>query len=117
VRSDRERLLDILDAIAHVEKHVSGGRPAFDASEPIQSLVLRGLQIIGEAARAISADLKDRHPQVPWPEIVRMRHFLVHRYFDIDREIVWAVVSQDLPALKQKVQAILGRLDRDTAET
>lgn len=112
-RGDRDRLLDIQDAIAGVEKHTRAGRAVFERDEPIQNLVLRHIQIIGEAARWISSDLRERHPELEWQEIIAMRNLLVHRYFGIDKEIVWKVVEQDLPRLKKRVAAILEELDAE----
>jgi len=63
--------------------------------------------VIGEAARSLSADLRDSNKEVPWAKIIGMRHILVHRYFEIDRDLVWSVVAGDLPELKQRVEAIL----------
>lgn len=52
------------------------------------------MQIIGEAARALSSDLKDQHPEMPWSKIIGMRNILVHDYFGIDVDVVWAVVER-----------------------
>ncbi len=68
------------------------------------------IQIIGEAARALSPELRDRHPEVPWLDIMDMRNVLVHEYFGIDLDIVWRVIDRELPNLKRKVKAILEQL-------
>jgi uncharacterized protein with HEPN domain len=65
------------------------------------------LQIIGEAARALSSDLKHQHPEMPWSKIIGMRNILVHDYFGIDVDVVWAVVERDLPGLKLQIETIL----------
>ena len=65
------------------------------------------LQIVGEAAYGLSQGFKASHPQIPWEQIIGMRHVLVHGYFEIDLDIVWAVIEKDLPALKNAVEAIL----------
>jgi len=82
----------------------------------LQDAVLRNLQIIGEAVRSLSAELKDAHPEVPWSEIVGMRHVLVHGYFDIDLAVVNEVIEHGLPDLKRRVAAILEELGADAAE-
>jgi uncharacterized protein with HEPN domain len=110
VRDDRERLLDILEAIDRVDKYAVRGRDVFDRDELVQSWCLRHLQIIGEAARAITDELKAEHPEMAWSRIVGMRHVLVHDYFGIDLEIVWSAVSKDLPDLEEKVQRLLENL-------
>lgn len=110
MRNDRERLLDILEAIERIEKHTNGGRNVFESSELVQAWVLHHLQIIGEAARGVSGELKERHPEVAWPEIIGTRNILVHLYFDIDLDITWRVVEKDLPVLKGQVKEMLENL-------
>ena len=74
----------------------------------IQTWVLYHLQIIGEAARALSPEFTGQYAEVPWPRIVGMRNILVHNYFGIDVAIVWSVVERDLPSLKNQMASILG---------
>ena len=107
MRDDRLRLLDIQEAIIHIEKYTAQGRAAFDQDELIQTWVVHHLQIIGEACRGISQSLRDQYPAIPWTKIVGMRNILVHIYFGIDEEIVWSVVENDLPDLKREVENIL----------
>lgn len=110
MRDSRERLQDILTAISHIERYALQGRQSFENDELIQNWFVRHLQIIGEAARALPPELRDQAPDVPWPKIVGMRHILVHHYFAIDTELVWAVVERDLPQLKQAIQVLLATL-------
>jgi uncharacterized protein with HEPN domain len=108
MRDDRERLLDIQEAIERIERYAAQGRETFEQDELIQTWILYHLQILCEAARAISADFKQQHPEIAWPKIAGMRNIIVHHYFGIDRAIVWAVVERELPALKQQVTVLLG---------
>ncbi len=110
MRDDRERLFDILEAIERIDKYASKGRPAFEDDELIQTWVLHHLQLIGEATRVLSTEVKQRHPEAPWAQIAGMRNILVHEYFGIDASAVWNVVEGDLPALKQQIEAILAEL-------
>jgi uncharacterized protein with HEPN domain len=107
LRSDRERLLDILDAIDRIEHQASRGRAAFDQNELAQTAIIRWIEIIGEAARGLSTDLRQVHPEVPWRQMVAMRNVVVHGYFDIDSELVWSVVKNDLPKLAKQIRAIV----------
>ena len=107
MRDDREKLLDIMEAIQQIEKYAVQGREAFESSELIQVWHVRHLQVIGEAARTLSPTLKEKHPQIPWARVVGMRHILVHHYFEIDLPVVWEVVEHELPALKARLEAIL----------
>ncbi len=107
MRNNRERLLDILEAIGKIEQRVSRDLDVFADDEMQQVWVIHHLQIIGEAAYGLSQQFRASHPQVPWEQIIGMRHVLVHGYFEIDLDIVWAVVEKDLPPLKANLQAIL----------
>jgi uncharacterized protein with HEPN domain len=112
VRDPKERLRDILDAIAKIERYAARGRQAFEKDELIQNWFVRHLQIIGEAAYALPDDVRDQQPDIPWTQIIGMRHILVHDYFVIDTDIVWDAVEQDLPDLKTKVEGLLRKLEK-----
>jgi uncharacterized protein with HEPN domain len=113
VRDDRERLQDILEAVDRIEKYAARGQQAFDEDELIQNWMVQNLQVIGEAARALSPNVRDSHPELAWSDIIGMRTVLVHHYFEIDAAIVWLAVTEDVPILKRKVAAILTTLDQD----
>lgn len=99
--------MDIAEAIERIERYASKGREAFEDDELIQNWIIHHLQVIGEAARAISDELKDGHDEMPWQQIVGMRHILVHRYFEVDTDLIWSVVEDDVPVLKQQIELIL----------
>lgn len=107
MRDDREKLEDILEAIERIERYALQGRDAFEQNELIQSWFIQHLQIIGEASRALSSTTRDRDPEIPWKQMIGMRNVLTHNYFEIDFDIVWSVVEQELPNLKPRIQAIL----------
>lgn len=107
MRDPRERLWHILDAIERIEQYASAGRELFDRDELVQNWMVRHIQIIGEAARNIPKDFRDRYPEIPWLDIIDMRHVLVHDYFGINLDIVWRVVSVDAPELKDQIASIL----------
>ena len=108
MRDDRERLLDIREAIDRIEKYTVRGRTAFESDELLQTWVLHHLQVIGEASRGLSVGFKEQHPEVSWSKIIGMRNILIHDYFGIDADVVWSVVERELPALRRQVDAILG---------
>ena len=112
MRDPNERLRDILDAIANIERYAVRGRQAFEGDELIQSWFVRHLQIIGEAAYAVPRELRDQEPDIPWTKIIGMRHILVHDYFAIDTDVVWDAVEHDLPDLKVKIQAIFQKPEK-----
>lgn len=111
MRDDTERLRDILEAIGRIERYAGAGTAAFEHNELIQNWVIHYLQIIGEASGRLSEELRAQHPEVPWSKIIGMRHILVHDYFDIDLDIVKAVLETDLPVLKPQILAILEKLE------
>jgi uncharacterized protein with HEPN domain len=107
MRSERERLLDILEAIERIEKYAEEGKEIFESDELIQTWVVHHITIIGEACSKLSNEFQARYANVPWADIIGMRNILVHHYFGIDTDAVWSVVEHDLPELKFNVQAIL----------
>ncbi|TKJ36969.1 MAG: nucleotidyltransferase [Planctomycetes bacterium B3_Pla] len=107
MRQDRERLLDIHDAITGIEKYAQRGRQEFEKEELIQTWIIHHLLILGEAASALSDTFKEQHAAIPWSKIVGMRNILVHDYFEIDVDIVWSVVESDLPQLKRFIEEVL----------
>jgi uncharacterized protein with HEPN domain len=107
MRDDVGRLQDILEAIEKIERYADRGRQAFDGDETFQVWVVYHLQILGEAASKLSPAIRAQYPELPWTQIIGMRNVLVHDYFGIDLDIVWAVVERDLPQLKPRVAAIL----------
>ena len=105
MRSDRERLFDILDAVERIEAQAARGHAAFAGDELAQTAVIRWVEIIGEATRGLTEELRQAHPQVPWRQMVAMRNVLIHGYFDIDVDLVWSVAQNDLPKLGAQVRA------------
>lgn len=103
MRSDRERFIDILEAIEKIERYAVRGKQAFETDELLQVWVVRHLQIIGEAASKITTETQSRFADIPWGKMTGMRHVLVHGYFDIDLEIVWSVIENDLASLKAQI--------------
>ena len=107
MRYDRDRLLDILEAIENIQKRLSHSQEDFLADELLQVWAIHHIQIIGEAAANLSSSLRTHYPDLPWSDIVSMRNVLVHQYFGIDPEQIWDTVTIDLPKLKHQIQAVL----------
>ena len=114
MRDPGERVRDILDAIAAIERHPGQDKLTFERDELLQVWFLRHLQIIGEAARTLPGDVRATAPEVPWSEIIGMRNILVHGYFDIDTDIVWEAATRDVPAIKPAVEQLLESLEEQS---
>jgi uncharacterized protein with HEPN domain len=113
MRSDADRLSDILEASAKVRERGADSIDAFLDDEMLQVWAIHHLQVIGEAARGVSQSLKERHPGVPWPEIVALRNILVHEYFGLNLHQVWTMIQEDLPALEGQVRHIRSQIAPD----
>ncbi len=101
-------LRDIQRAIAAIERYTKSGREAFFADDMIQSAVVRQLEVLGEAARNVSPELRDAQRGVPWKLLVGTRDHLIHGYFKVDLDVVWAIVEKDLSPLKREIDRIVG---------
>jgi len=111
--ADRERLSHILDAIDKIEQIVESLTiDRFREDWEKRLVIERLLEVIGEAANRVSAELQDQHPQVPWAKMVGMRNFISHEYFRIDTDILWATASDDVPALYPDFEHILADISQ-----
>jgi uncharacterized protein with HEPN domain len=104
---DRSYLVHARDAIEWVLRHTAEGREAFFAERKTQDAVLRNLEILGEAVKQVSGNLKAAHPEIPWRQIAGLRDKLIHEYFGVDLELIWKVVEDDLPHLRERVERLL----------
>jgi uncharacterized protein with HEPN domain len=78
-----------------------------DKNEMLALAVIHLIEILGEASNSLSEELKNRYPEVPWGQISGTRNRLAHGYIDVDLDIIWTIVTRDLPALIQKLQIII----------
>lgn len=107
---DRIRLQHMLDAATEAAEFVRGKHRSDLAGERMRVLaLLKALEIVGEAATKVTEETRLGVPGIPWCDVVGMRHRLVHGYFDVDLDVVWTTVSEDLPEL---IAALFAALDR-----
>ena len=105
---DASLLLDMLVAARQARKHVEGlSLPQYYADEVRHDAVIYQVQIIGEAASRVSAVFQDQHPEIPWVDIIGMRHRLVHDYRGVNRDIVWSTVQDALPQLIATLEGLV----------
>jgi uncharacterized protein with HEPN domain len=105
---DDAYLLDMLLAARKVMKYAQGvDFERFDQDEILQDAIMRRIQIIGEAARKVSEEFKEKHPGIPWYEISGMRNRLIHEYFRVIPEKVWEAVEKDIPDLIAELEPLV----------
>ncbi len=107
------RLDDILQASERVIELVSRGREVCETDWMLCDALIHELTVIGEACAALPIELRTEYPNVPWKDIVAMRNELVHRYFGVYFEELWATALEDVPALAAQVELILSALRPD----
>jgi uncharacterized protein with HEPN domain len=114
MKDDKLYLIHIAECLARVESYTQGmAKEAFLASSMVQDAVIRNLQTLAESTQRLSARAKQSQPGIDWHKIAGFRNVLVHDYLGVDLEKVWNIVRNDLPALKDVVDEMLGP-DRPT---
>ncbi len=107
-RKDAIRIRHMLEAARKAVEFARGRtRADLDSDELLSLALVRLLEVIGEAGRQVSADVRKQYSHIPWREIVGTRDRLIHGYFDVDMDIVWAIISTDLPALIPQLEELL----------
>jgi uncharacterized protein with HEPN domain len=105
---DKVYLWDMLKAAQGVASSLQGLTSAqYAADETLRLATERRVEIIGEAARRISPELKEAHPEIPWRLIVDQRNVLIHAYDEVETERIWALAQQDIPRLLEQLAALV----------
>lgn len=107
MKDDGLYLHHILEAIDRIQSYTSTGVDRFRGDLMTQDAVVRNLQIIGEASKKVSPETRAASPELPWRDMAGMRDRIVHDYFGVSLEIVWDVVENHLPPLREIVQRLL----------
>ena len=107
-REWKHRVEDIVEAISNARSYVEGMTlEQFAADRKTIRAAAYELGVIGEAVRHIPADVRDRHPALPWGKMQAIRNIVVHEYFRVDTGILWQTIQHDLPALVPLLQGML----------
>lgn len=108
---DKGRLEHMLEAIVHVQEYTDGMTFEQVVGTPIvKHAVTYNIQIIGEASYWLTSEFKDSHTLTPWKLIEKTRHILVHDYYQIDNKILWLIIVEDLPPLKEQLERYIQEL-------
>lgn len=103
-------LEDIVTAAERISTYVAGhSRETFGADTKTVDAVVRNLEVIGEAVKQVSVEVRQQAPEVEWSKIAGLRDVLIHAYFGVDLDIVWDVVVTKVPELASRVRVLLGR--------
>lgn len=111
MKDDRVYLLHIRDAIDRILAYTEDGKESFFSDTKTQDAVVRNLEIIGEAVKNISPELRLSQTDVPWKKMAGMRDKMIHEYFGVNLRVVWNVVEQFLPGLRREITTMLKKLD------
>jgi len=109
---DKQRLLHIIESINEIEKYTYN--VSFDhflENSMIRFASIKQIEIIGEAANYITEETKTKFPNIQWRQIIGLRHILVHEYFGIDSQLIWQIISNDIPQLKKDIETLLSTID------
>ena len=107
---DRVRILHMIDAAESIEEFAAGRmRGDLDSNRMLLFAIVRAIEVKGEAASKVTDRTQAAFPEIPWASIVGMRNRLIHGYFDIDSDVVWKTVTEEIPALHRSLKLLLGK--------
>ncbi|MEW6556190.1 MAG: DUF86 domain-containing protein [Elusimicrobiota bacterium] len=107
-RSEKEFLKDIIEAIEKIKSYTENKEyDEFLRDMKTQDAVVRNIEIIGEATKNISTDFKKKYKNIEWKNMAGMRDKIIHFYFGVKWEIVWSVIKNEIPLLKEKIEKII----------
>ena len=110
-RSSRIFLEDIIQSADKIRRYTKGLEyDDFVRNEMVTDAVLRNIEIIGEAAGNIPEDIRSLYPHIPWRRIVGLRNIVIHAYFNVDLNIIWQIVTVNLPEIRDDIRSVLDNI-------
>ena len=107
MKNDCLYLSNIQECIEQIEAYTIDGKEAFLQTRIVQDAVIRNFEIIGEATKRLSTELRSAYPEIAWQQIAGLRDVLIHDYLKVNLHRLWSTIEQDLPNLKRTVEMIL----------
>jgi uncharacterized protein with HEPN domain len=105
---DKSRLEHILQAIERIRRYTKGKTfDDFIADDMMYYAVVKNIEIIGEVSNVLTEEFRNTHPDTPWKLVNGMRNYIVHEYFQVDNNVVWDVITGDLPLLEKQIIAYI----------
>ncbi|MGB7570429.1 MAG: DUF86 domain-containing protein [Methanothrix sp.] len=112
-KDDTVYLRHIIDAFLQIERYTNGVTyEEFLSNSLLQDAVIRQLEVMGEAARNLSADLQNEYLAIPWRQMISLRNRMIHAYFNVNLQIIWEIIQGDIPNLKQDMMRVLENLNQ-----
>ncbi len=109
-QDDVTRLCHILDSAERALRIAARHRREdLVVDEEFELALTKSVEVVGEAASRVSVECQARNPEVPWADVIGMRHRLVHGYYDVNLDILWNTVATDLPPLINQIQRVIER--------
>jgi uncharacterized protein with HEPN domain len=110
MKDDKLYLIHIWECIKKIESYSTEGKVAFLASNMMQDAIIRNFEIIGEATKHLSPELRQSHPKIQWRGLAGFRDVLIHNYMGVDLGEIWNIIENELPQIKSSLKALLVEL-------
>lgn len=107
MKDDKLYLIHIWECIQRIESYSTEGKGAFHASNMMQDAIIRNFEIIGEATKHLSPDLRQSHPEIQWRGLAGFRDVLIHNYMGVDLYEIWNIIENELPQIKSSLEPIM----------
>lgn len=112
-RHDRLYLYDIIECCERAADYINGvSEEDYHLNPMLQDALVRNIEVVGEAVKNLSQEIKEAYPQIAWSQIARMRDKIAHHYFRINLDVVWKTATDDLPALRSQIAAIYENIEK-----
>ncbi|MGW1680771.1 HepT-like ribonuclease domain-containing protein [Saccharopolyspora sp. NPDC002376] len=112
-RATPQRLADIIETVERIQRFTPADEASLAQDEVLQHALVRLVQIVGEASNHVDRAVQQTHPEVPWRAIIGMRNRVVHSNWEVDVQILWDVVTVEIPKLLPQIRAILASVQSE----